>query len=374
MDIPFFKSAVQSKGLGFFLKKEVAVLGIDIGSTSIKMIQLGLQAEKAVLETYGELAIGPATGGKVGQAAHLNDTKASEIVSDIVRETGATAKEAVVSIPLRNSFITLVEMPRLNDTELEEAMQYEARRYIPIPMSEVVVDWWRLPDESGQEVSSAVPRHATSAQILLVAVPKEVVEKYKRILTAAGLTPIAFEIETFGAIRSVVSHERFGVLVVDFGAVTTKMTILDRGIIRASHSFEKGFQDMTVALSQSLGVDFERAEAMKRETGLSSKPEQQGIFKVISPLMDYILIEVERFSANYSRRYNLPISKIYILGGGSVMQGLVDYMSKRFGVEILVANPFAKVEYPPFFQPVLKEIGPTFAVAVGLALRGLKPE
>ena len=177
MDIPFFKSAVQSKGLGFFLKKEVAVLGIDIGSTSIKMIQLGLQAEKAVLETYGELAIGPATGGKVGQAAHLNDTKASEIVSDIVRETGATAKEAVLSIPLRNSFITLVEMPRLNDKELEEAMQYEARRYIPIPMSEVVVDWWRLPDESGEEPPSAVPRHTTSAKILLVAVPKEVVKK-----------------------------------------------------------------------------------------------------------------------------------------------------------------------------------------------------
>src|SRR3989344_4183146 len=109
MDISFFKSAVHSKGLGFFLGKETAVLGVDIGSTSIKIIQLALQKEKAVLETYGELAIGPSTGGKVGQAGHVNDTKASEIVADVVRETGATAKEAVVSIPLRNSFVTLVD-------------------------------------------------------------------------------------------------------------------------------------------------------------------------------------------------------------------------------------------------------------------------
>ena len=370
MDISFFKNAIQSHG--FSLLRKNSVLGVDIGSASVKIVQLRLENEKAILETYGELATGPYTGGKVGQAAKLNDKKASEIIADVVRETGAQAKHAAIGIPLRNSFVTMVEMPPLSDEELKEAMQYEARRYIPIPVSEVVIDWWRMPEEKQPRADGQVFSKNVTAKLLLVAVPKDVVEKYKRIVTDAGLEPTAFEIETFSMIRSIISREHSGVVVVGFGAVTTKMTILDKGIIRASHSFDKGFQDMTIALSQSLGVDFERAETIKREVGLSSKPEHQGILKVITPLVDYILIEVERFAMGYSRKYGVPIAKIYIAGGGASLNGFVDYMVKKFGIEILVANPFSKVEYPAFFQPVLREIGPSFAVAVGLALRGLK--
>lgn len=369
MDLSFFKS-MQAK-IPLF-NRNMSVLGLDIGATSIKIVQLRVEKEKAVLETYGELAIGPYADKAIGQAARLPDQKVSEAIADAVRETGATAHDTAVALPLRNSFVTLIEMPRLSESDLKTAMQYEARRYIPIPLAEVVVDWWRLPDDPHEEHSSVSTPARKTADVLLVAAPKEMVEKYRRVVTGASLEPTAFEIEIFGLIRSVIGREHQGVLVVDFGATTTKMAILDKGIIRASHSFDKGFQEATVALSESLGVNFERAETIKRETGISALPEHQGVLKIITPLVDYILIELERFAGNYARRYGISLSKIYVAGGGASMPGLVDYMIKKFGVEVLVANPFTKVEYPAFFQPVLKEIGPSFAVAVGLALRGLK--
>src|SRR3989344_4962835 len=214
MDIPFFKS-IQSSGFSFFDKKS-SILGVDIGATSVKVVQLRIERERAVLETYGELATGPYGGKKVGQAVHLADPKASEVLADVVRETGATAKMAVVSVPLRNSFVTLVDMPLMEVEELKGVMQYEARRYIPIPLSEVIIDWWRLPDDhrSGDGTLSSSVKKSTMS-VLLVAVPKDVVERYKRVISDAGLESSAFEIETFSAMRSAVGKESHGVLLVD---------------------------------------------------------------------------------------------------------------------------------------------------------------
>ncbi|PJE64714.1 MAG: hypothetical protein COU90_00365 [Candidatus Ryanbacteria bacterium CG10_big_fil_rev_8_21_14_0_10_43_42] len=371
MDIPFFQSG-KKKGLSLFDKK-TSVLGIDIGSASIKLIQLRLERERAILETYGELAAGPYNKKSVGQGVHLPDTKVSEVIADLVRETGATTRSVVVGVPLRNSFVTSVSIPPLSAKDLKMAMQYEARRYIPIPVSEVVIDWWRIPDDvmhdSGGNVSTAANQ---AIDVLLVAVPKDVIEKYRRIVAQAGLDPIAFEIEVFSSIRSAVRREQGGALLVDFGAVTTNMTILEKGIVRSSHSFDRGFQTITIGLAESMGVNFERAELMKREVGLSSRLEHQGTRKVIAPLLDYMLIELERFATGYTRKYGGTISKIYITGGGASMPGLVDHIVKKFGVEVILGNPFGKVEYPAFFQPVLKEIGPSFSNAVGLALRGLQ--
>ncbi len=369
MDISFFKQ-IQAK-VPFFNKK-TSVLGVDMGASSVKIVQLRIEREQAVLETYGELSTGPYNEKHVGQAVRLADKKQSEVITDVIRETGATAKQAVIAMPLRNSFVTLLKMPLLGEDDLKTAMQYEARRYIPIPLAEVVVDWWRLPDDTHEREGSIATAPKKTADILLVAIPKDVVDKYQRIAADAGLEAIAYEIETFSLMRSVMGRERQGILVADFGAVSTKMAILDKGIIRASHGFDKGFQDITIALVESLGIDFERAEIIKRETGMSQLPEHQGTLKILSPLIDFILIELERFAANYTKRYGISISKIYLAGGGAAMPGLVDYMVKKFGVEVFVANPFSKVVYPTFFQPVLRDIGPSFAVAVGSGLRGLK--
>ena len=370
MDVSFFKT-FQSPHFSF-LGKEKSVLGIDLGSASVKLVQVKLSEEHAKLETYGELATGPYGGKNIGQGVRLSNEKETEVLVDLVRETGATSKDAVVSMPLRHSFVTTVEIPRSTGEDINSIMQFEARRYIPIPISEVVMDWWQVPDLGFDEEGTVASPAKTATQVILVAVPKEVLDKYKRIVADAGLTVAAFEIEVFSFIRSLLGRERAGVLAVDFGALSTKIALLDQGIIRVNHSIEKGMQDITIALSESLSIGFERAEILKREVGMSSRMEHQEIMKVINPLIDFLLIEIERFVVGYTRKHKGTVSKIIIGGGGALMQGLSDHMVKKFGVEVLTGSPFTRLEYPAFFQPVLKETGPSFAVAVGLALRGLK--
>ncbi len=370
MDIHFFKT-FQSPQFSFF-GKEKSVIGIDMGASSVKLVQVRLAEERATLETYGELATGPYAGKSVGQSVRLSSEKTTEALVDLIRETGATAKDAVVAMPLRHSFVTTVEIPRISNEDIKNIMQYEARRYIPIPLSEVVMDWWEVPDFGLDEEGTVASPAKTSTQVILAAVPKDILEKYKHIVAGAFLAVASFEIEVFSSIRSILGRERAGVLMVDFGATSTKIALLDQGIIRANHSIEKGLQDITVALSESLGIGFERAELLKREVGLSNRAEHQEIMKVINPLIDFLLIEIERFVVGYTRKHKGTVSKILITGGGALMRGLSDYMVKKFGVEVLIGSPFMRLEYPAFFQPVLKETGPSFSVAVGLALRGLK--
>ncbi|OGZ56739.1 MAG: hypothetical protein A3H64_01680 [Candidatus Ryanbacteria bacterium RIFCSPLOWO2_02_FULL_45_11c] len=369
MDIPFFKTFQSSRFS--FLGKEKSVLGIDMGSASVKLVQVRLAMERATLETYGELSTGPYAGKNIGQGVRLSNEKATEVLTDLVRETGATAKDAVVAMPLRHSFVTTVEIPRNANEDIKSIMQYEARRYIPIPLTEVVMDWWEVPDFGFDDEGTVASPAKTSTQVILVAVPKDILEKYKRIVTDASLHVAAFEIEVFSSMRSVLGRERAGVLLIDFGATSTKIALLDRGIVRANHGIEKGLQDITIVLSESLGIGFERAEILKREVGMSSRAEHQEIMKVINPQIDFLLVEIERFVVGYTRKHKGTVSKIVITGGGAVMRGLSDHMVKKFGVEVLVGNPFGRLEYPAFFQPVLKETGPSFSVAVGLALRGL---
>jgi type IV pilus assembly protein PilM len=369
MDIPFFKSLSSPRS---FFRREKSVLGIDFGSSSVKLVQVRLSDERAILETYGELATGPYIAKSIGQGVQLSGKNATELIRDLIRETGATAKNAVVAVSLRNSFVTTVEIPRMQSEDIKSVMQYEARRYIPIPLAEVVMDWWQVPALGSDEEGTVSTPARTSTKVILAAVPKEVLNKYKKFISEAGLAVAAFEIELFSSIRAVMSRERGSVLMVDFGATSTKMALLDKGIVRANHSIEKGMQNVTLALSESLGIGFERAEILKREVGLSSRAEHQETMKVMGPLIDYKLIEVERFVVGYTRKHKGSVSKIFLAGGGALLPGLSDYMVKKFGVEVLISSPFARLEYPAFFQPVLKEIGPSFSVAVGLALRGLK--
>lgn len=375
LDLSFLKKIKLPKDLGLWTKKSRGVLGIDIGSSSIKIVQLRKEKERGILETYGELAIGPYGKMSVGQPVHLAENKMAEALKDVMKEAGATTKNAAVCIPLKSSFVTLINMPVMSETELAEAITFEARRYIPVPIREVTIDWWAIPEgfsgaskEKGDEVFSEKKKYM---QVLLVAIHKDVIEKYQSLMKTAGLNVSAFEIEIFSAARAVIRHELSPVLIIDFGAASTKMTLVDYGIVRASHSLDRGSEDLTSALSKSLGIDFARAEEIKREIGLSERPEHQQEVSVIEPLLDFIFADAVKIITDYRKKHGRAVSHVVLSGGGSLLKGFVDFSVKRTGVETKLADSFSRVEYPVFLQPVLKDIGPSFTNAIGLAMRQL---
>ncbi|MDP3762503.1 MAG: type IV pilus assembly protein PilM, partial [bacterium] len=300
----------------------------------------------------------------------LVDTKLAEALKDVLGEAQVKARKATVSIPLKDSFLTTMDMPELSEDDMKEAVPYEARKYIPIPLSEVTLDWWTLPPGSKELSASSIGSGERKFRtIILAAVPKEAISKFKNIFKNAGWEIGGFEIEVFSFARSTLRHDLGTVLMMDIGASSVKMLIADGGVVRASHGLDHGAQELTLALAQSLGVDWERAEVLKRENGIIRKPETEGISSVLEPLVELWASEGERFLLDWKRRGGKEISKVVIGGGGALLRGVEDLFVKKYGVEVLVANPFSKVVYPAFLEPALREVGASFTNAVGLALR-----
>lgn len=348
-----------------------SLLGIDIGSSSIKAVQLKKEKERAVLETYGELSLAKYANIDLGRPVSVLEAKLIEALKDLARESQITARRAYISVPLRNSFLTTFEMPELSESELQSSVPYEARKYIPIPLSEVVLDWWVLPPRS-EDLARASLGSAKKkfVSVLLAAVPRDIIAKYDLIIKESGFEAEAYEIETFALARSVLRHDFGTIMTIDLGAASTKMVIADAGAVRLAHSIDRGSGEFTLALSQAMSVNFERAEILKRENGILHKPESENIASVIEPLAEYIGNEGERFLLSWRRHGGKEISQVILGGGGALLKGAEDFFVKKFGVEVSVANPFSKVIYPAFLEPTLKEIGPSFINAIGAALKG----
>jgi type IV pilus assembly protein PilM len=359
-----------------FAKKEESVIGIDIGSSAIKVVQVKKKRGRVVLETYGELALGPYAGVEVGRATNLQPEKIAEALKDILRESKTTTLAAGVALPLASSLISFVSLPSVQEKQLAEVVALEARKYIPVPMNEVMLDWSVVPMEESFAISEGEAATVQSKapvrehqDVLIVAILNEYIGNYQNIMGATGIKPSFYEIELFSSIRAVVEQGINAVMIIDMGARSTKLYIVERGILRSSHILNKGSQDITLALSKALSIGINEAEHMKRVFGLAGGPEHKELTEIITVNLDYIFYEANATLLNYQKKYNRTISKVILTGGGVLLQGLTDLAKVSFQTEVVYANPFGKLETPAIFEKKLLQAGPEFAVAIGAALR-----
>ncbi len=352
----------------FAKKKEQSVVGVDIGSSSLKIVQLRKESGRAVLETYGELALGPYGGAEVGQATSLPADKIAETLTDLMRESSVTTTDCGVSIPFSRSLLTLVELPRSdNPAEQKTIIELEARKYIPIPFQEVQLDWFIVPDATPE---GAAPPAKIS--VLLVAVQNDELALLQQVVQGAGLAATFYEIEIFSTIRSVVDEPVKPVMVLDIGASATKAYVVEHGVVALSHNIPQGGQDVTRTIAQAHGLSIEKAETLKKEHGFNV-PENDGYKRqTIELVFSRIFDEARRVFTQYETSHEKAISGLVLTGGGGVTKELAAYAKNFFSIDVKLADPFGKTEAPAFLRPVLEEIGPEFAVAVGLALRKLE--
>ena len=359
-----------------FNKKSVSVLGIDIGSSSIKIVQVSKKNGRAVLETYGELALGPYTGKGVGESVALPQEKIIEAIGDMLKEkeVNITTLTCGVAIPFSSSLMAVIDMPVVPRKELEQMIPLEARKYVPVPISEVTLDWYIIPEDKNTKPLSPDESEKIKPQleVLIVALHNDTISKYKNIVSKTGLDVGFFEIEIFSTMRSVLDQETTPVLVIDMGASSTKLYMVERGILRASHMVERGSYDITNELSKSLGISLTDAEYLKREKGLLGETNGIQLKDVASFTLNYIFTEAERFMVTYQKKYNKDVTKVSLVGGGSALKGVAPFAKDILKTEVVAGDPFSKLLAPAFLEKVLKETGPEFAVAVGVALRRLQ--
>ncbi len=312
---------------------------------------------------------------EAGRATQLPNEKLSEIIIDLLKESNTTTKSGGLSISIGSSFIVFMKLPTSNEAELKEMIPIEARKYIPVAISEVTLDWWVIPkDEStvSEFQNGAEVREETGSEVLLVVIHNDALTKNREIQKTVGLADSFSEVEIFSSLRSSVDASLSPQMLMDFGAGSTKVFVVEKGVLKASHVINRGAQDITSALSKSLNISYEEAEKMKRAQGILPGTTGVNVQGVSAITIDYIFAEVGRFIFGYEKKYGKKISGAVLTGGGALLKGIKEKAENSLGVPVTIADPFSRVEYPAFLENVLKDAGPEFAVSIGLAIRQLQ--
>ena len=359
------------KGADVFGKRGNSALGVDIGSSSIKVVQLKREGGIAVLETYGELSLGPYGNTDIGTAVQLPPETLAEALKDLLREANTTTKNAGFSIPFASSLLAFIQLPSIGNAQLNKMIPIEARKYIPVPISEVMLDWFIVPegDDKKPEDKKSMKK-AKQTDVLLVAIHNEVLNNYNTIVEKSGLMNDFFEIEIFSTIRSTLDQTSGPAMIIDIGSSTSKVYIVEYGVVRVSHMVNRGSQDVTYGISKSFGISLAKAEEMKRSEGLLT--ESHDVKRIALLTLDYIFSEAGRVLLNYQKKNGKNIGTVVLTGGGAIMKGVAHLASQHLGTNVRLGDPFSKVSAPAFLEHVLRESGAEFAVAVGLALRKLQ--
>ena len=362
-------------------KGEESAIGIDIGSSSIKVVEIRKKGGKAVLETYGAIALGPYGELDAGRVTNLTVEQVVSALKEVLKQSGVKNTTVAVSIPTQSSLIFTVELPaKIAKAEIATVVPIEARKYIPVPITEVSIDYFVMPkhEESFVEMNAEAGTGEKSLEkteqieVLVVATQNDAVAKCRSIVSGCNLEASFFEIEIFSSIRSNFEHELSPVLLIDFGASRTKLSIVEFGLVKSFHTIDRGGSDISNSIATSLSIPFLEAEKMKKEFGLFEDPAEKNLADIIKVHVDFIFSEANNVLLGYEKKYNRTISKVIFTGGGALMKGLKEVAVNNFQAEVEIGHPFSKVIAPEFLEKVLEKMGPEFAVALGLALRKLQ--
>ncbi|MFA6190375.1 MAG: type IV pilus assembly protein PilM [Candidatus Staskawiczbacteria bacterium] len=347
----------------FFPKKMV---GIDVGTAGIKIVELSRWGQGKTLENYGEIKSSalykePFHGVEKGSYL-LSNYFVSRAVRAILDEAKIRTKAAIFSIPDFSTFCTSFELPPMNANEIKDAVYYNASQYIPLPVAETTLDW---------QLTGGTPGDKHSAlKIFLVAIPNQIIQDYQKIAQLAGVDLYAVEAEAMGLVRSLIKENRNYACLVDIGVQSTTISIVYKNSLKKSYSFDFAGGQLTYSIASVLDLGHDQAEELKNREGLTSTKEE--ISKTLYLLIDPLIVEIKRVMSDVYQQEGKDIDVIYLTGGTSKLPGLKEYFSEVLKKKVEIPNCFSELLYPPILGDTLEKIAPSFSVATGVALGGLE--
>jgi len=339
-------------------KKKTKFLGFDLSKTSVKIVELDQGGGKPTLVTYGGLEFPPFN---LESASNKAKEEVIRTINEVIKRSRASTHDIITSLPPQNVFSAVLSVPKVTDRELQEAVKWEAKQYIPAPLEEVIIDWQKI----GQD------EETKKIEIYLVAAPKLLVKKYLELYQQANLNPLALEIDPLALARSLVGTEIEPLILVDIGAYETSISLVEKGVLRFSRTITSGGETITKAIASNLNIEEQRAEQFKKDFGVQAEKLEGEILKSIQPIINTLITEIKRSIEFYKTEGKEKIKKIILSGGGAHLPELTTYLTKNLNIEAKVGNPWININYPQDLTPHLNEVGPSFAVAIGLAMRRL---
>jgi type IV pilus assembly protein PilM len=335
-------------------------VGLDIGSHNIKLIELVSEGNQIGLVAAGSMPTPPKS---TSSTLNADLEAAAAAVRQLVKDTGTKSHEVNLALPESKVFTRVIEVPQLSFRELTSAIKWEAEQYIPLPMDQVNVDFTVLRDSKSTGTNKM--------EVLLVAAPKALLDKYLTIVEMAGLQAVSAETEIIATSRAIGRSIPTvkNLMVVSLGAATSDIAILQNGILTFTRSMSAGGEAITRAIAQNLDFNLTQAEEYKRTYGLQKDKLEGKITAAAKPIMDTIIGEINRATAFFEEKNkDQHIETIMLSGGTARLPGMVIYLAENINTEIQMANPWVGIVREPRFN-VLNTEGPNFCVAVGLALR-----
>ena len=334
--------------------------GLDFGSSSLKAAQVALAGPKSFAVTSLGLVQNP-----VGSVDFKDKTVAEKLlpaVKQLLKEAGIKDRRAVVSIPESKVFSRIITMPSMSDAELASAVNWEAEQFVPIPVSEVEIDY---------SVVKRPPKGVTNEPMLvyLVAAPKKYLQALVDFLVLIGIEPVAVESEMVAVARAF----SFGAppgssLLVHIGALSTVMAIVEGDALMFSYVMETGGVAMTRALSQSLSLPIMQAEEYKRTYGLDSGQLEGKVKEGLVVVLQSVVAEMRKAIEFHATENKSRVNRIVISGGGAYLPALSTYLGETFaGLEVVIGDPFTYAKAAHGVK--IPEARAVYSVAVGLSQR-----
>lgn len=341
-------------------------LGVDIGTTSIKLVEVSKGDKRpklknyGILETYNHLE-------RVNNAIQANGLKimekeTAELLKTLLKKAKINSRNVIASLPSFSVFTTLIEIPQMSKVDTAKTISFQIRQYIPLPVTETAIEWLKVGEKEDEQ-------GFVKQQMLIISIPNEQINRYKNIFKLAGLKLIALEMESLSLIRALIGNDPTATLLVDIGSRSTNIAVCEKGFLKYNSQTDFAGASLTQAISGGLNINVRRAEELKKQKGLLGAGGEYELSTLTIPYLDVIINEAERATANCEKSQGLKVERVVLAGGGANLLGIDKYFEGQLKLPTVIGAPFLRVEYPAEIEPMINELGPAFSVAIGLGIK-----
>ena len=339
------------------LKENTDYFGIDIGTSAVKIVQLKKSFGKYELISFGSA---PVPEGLAQSDSTVDIKKLGRIIKELVHSMHLITKNVIVSLPGSAIFTTVVKIPKMPMSEVKKAISYQAEQNVPLKISEIKIDWQVI----GQSPDTG------EISVMIIAAPIQKTQKMANVVEEAGLDLDAIEINAIAVARALHTNEPL-YMIVDIGTFMTELSVVQNGVLTLTRTIPVGGQVITRAIAQNLGMETTQAEQFKTKFGIDKDKMEGKIFKAARSILNNLTEEIERSTKYYQDQYSQNVTLLKMTGGCSKLLGIQDFLSDNLGINVVYGNPWASVVHKPDITNQLNQNAADYAVAVGLAMRGL---
>lgn len=348
-----------------FKRGKKSMVGVDIGSSSVKAVELQGRGNDLQLLSLGFEAL-ESDSVVDGQIMELNAV--SNAISNIFNEHKIKTTQVAAGVNGHSVIVKNIVLPQMSEGELQESFAWHAEEHIPFDISDVNLDY------------HVMDRSADAIHVLMAACKRDKVANLKQTIQLAGKQPAVIDVDAF-ALQNCYElnydpQPGQVVALLNIGASTTNINILNgvRSVFTRDATF--GGNQYTSLLQKELGLTFDQAESVKRGMPLPEGAEVRDVGPIMDTVSDILALEIQKTMDFYRATVEdgeSAVQKILVSGGGSKLTGLVDFLARRFEVSVEMFDPFRKIKVDArgFDPDYMREIVPEMAIAVGLALRGV---